>query len=170
MSERRNNGMLTATIIFAVTAVVLLSIGYFRGEGQHIAGLKAGFNILIQILPLLCLAFIVAGMVQVLIPKEVIGQWVGAESGWRGILIGTAAGGLTPGGPFVSMPMVAGFFKAGAGYGTMVAYITAWSLLSVARLPLEVGILGWRFTVIRIACTWFMAPLAGFIANAFFKG
>jgi uncharacterized membrane protein YraQ (UPF0718 family) len=51
----------------------------------------------------------------------------------------------------------------------MVAYITAWSLLSVARLPMEVGILGWRFTVIRIACTWFMAPLAGFIANAFFK-
>ncbi len=161
--------MLYATVIFAIMATVLLSIGYFRGEGQHITGLKAGFTILIQILPLLFLAFIVAGMVQVLIPREIIGQWVGAESGWRGILIGTAAGGLTPGGPFVSMPMVAGFFRAGAGYGTMVAYITAWSLLSVARLPMEVGILGWRFTVIRIACTWFMAPLAGFIANAFFK-
>lgn len=161
--------MLYATIIFAVMAIVLLSIGYYRGEGQHIMGLKAGFNILIKILPLLFLAFIVAGMVQVLIPKEVIGQWVGAESGWRGILIGTAAGGLTPGGPFVSMPMVAGFFQTGAGYGTMVAYITAWSLLSVARLPIEIGILGWRFTAVRLACTWFMAPLAGFIANAFFK-
>jgi len=161
--------MLAATIIFAVLATVLLSIGYYRGEGQHIAGLKAGAKILIQILPLLFLAFIVAGMVQVLIPMELSGQGGGAESGWRGILIGTAAGGLTPGGPFVSMPMVAGFFKAGAGYGTMVAYITAWSLLSVARLPLEVGILGWRFTAIRIACTWFMAPLAGFIANTFFK-
>ncbi len=161
--------MLYATIIFAVMAIVLLSIGYYRGEGQHIMGLKAGFNILIKILPLLFLAFIVAGMVQVLIPKEVVGLWVGAESGWRGIFIGTVAGGLTPGGPFVSMPMVAGFFQAGAGYGTMVAYITAWSLLSVARLPMEVGILGWRFTAIRLACTWFMAPLAGFIANAFFK-
>ena len=161
--------MFYATVIFAALATVLLSIGYFRGEGQHIEGLRAGFKILIQILPLLMLAFIVAGMVQVLIPKEVIGHWVGAESGWKGILIGTGAGALTPGGPFVSMPMVAGFFKAGAGYGTMVAYITAWSLLSVARLPIEVGILGWRFTAIRIACTWFMAPLAGFIANTFFK-
>ncbi|MDF1525625.1 MAG: permease [bacterium] len=168
-TKKRDKGMLYATLIFAVLALVLLSIGYFRGEGQHITGLRAGFTILIQILPLLMLAFIVAGMVQVLIPKEVIGQWVGAESGWKGILIGTGAGALTPGGPFVSMPMVAGFFKAGAGYGTMVAYITAWSLLSVARLPIEVGILGWRFTVIRIACTWFMAPLAGFIANTFFK-
>ena len=161
--------MLYATVIFAVLAAVLLTIGYYRGEGQHIAGLKVGFTILLKILPLLMLAFIVAGMVQVLIPGEVIGRWVGAESGWRGILIGTAAGSLTPGGPFISLPMVAGFFRAGAGYGTMVAYITAWSLLSVARLPLEVGILGWRFTVVRIACTWFMAPLAGFIAHAFFK-
>ena len=169
MTQRKEKGMFYATVIFGVLAVVLLSIGYYRGEGQHIAGIKVGFKILIQILPMLMLAFIVAGMVQVLIPKEVIGQWVGAESGWRGILIGTGAGALTPGGPFVSMPMVAGFFKAGAGYGTMVAYITAWSLLSVARLPLEVGILGWHFTAVRLVCTWFMAPLAGFIANAFFK-
>ena len=169
MPRKKEKGMLVATITFAVLAAVLLSIGYLRGQGQHVAGLKAGFQILVQILPLLILAFIVAGMVQVLIPREVVGQWVGAESGWRGILIGTFAGSLTPGGPFVSMPMVAGFFRAGAGIGTMVAYITAWSLLSVARLPIEVGVLGWRFALIRIACTWFMAPLAGFIANAFFR-
>ncbi|MDF1534900.1 MAG: permease [bacterium] len=161
--------MLAATVIFAVLAAILLAIGYYRGEGQHIAGLKAGFTILVQILPLLILAFIVAGMVQVLLPREVVASWVGAESGWRGIVIGTAAGSLTPGGPFVSLPMVAGFFRAGAGVGTMVAYITAWSLLSVARLPMEVGILGWRFTAVRIACTWFMAPLAGILANTFFR-
>ena len=169
MKKKRDKSMLAATIIFAVLAVILLSVGYYRGEGQHITGLKAGFAILIQILPLLILAFIVAGMVQALLPREVVASWVGAESGWKGILIGTAAGSLTPGGPFVSLPMVAGFFRAGAGMGTMVAYITAWSLLSVARLPMEIGILGWRFTAVRIACTWFMAPLAGVLANVFFK-
>lgn len=161
--------MLASTVIFAVLAVVLLSIGYYRGEGQHIAGLKAGFSILVQIMPLLILAFIVAGMVQVLIPREVIGQWVGAESGMRGILLGTIAGGLTPGGPYVSLPMVAGFFSAGAGIGTMVAYITAWSILAVARLPLEIGILGWRFTLVRLACTFFMPPLAGILAHVIFR-
>jgi uncharacterized membrane protein YraQ (UPF0718 family) len=169
MTKQRNKGMLIATLVFAVLAAVLLYVGWSRGEGEHIAGIKVGFKILVEILPLLALAFIVAGMVQVLLPREVVASWVGAESGMRGILIGTAAGSLTPGGPFVSLPMVAGFFRAGAGMGTMVAYITAWSLLSVARLPMEIGILGWRFTAIRIACTWFMAPVAGFIAHALFK-
>ena len=161
--------MLAATIIFAILASVLLIIGYRNGQGQHIAGLKVGFGILVEIIPLLILAFIVAGMVQALIPREVVATWVGAESGMKGIFLGTMAGSLPPGGPFVSLPMVAGFFQAGAGIGTMVAYITAWSLLSVARLPMEVGILGWRFTAIRITCTFFMAPLAGFIAHVFFK-
>jgi uncharacterized membrane protein YraQ (UPF0718 family) len=166
---KRKNNMLASTIIFAVLAMVLLFIGYYRGEGQHIAGLKAGLQILLQIMPMLILAFIVAGMVQVLIPGELIGRWVGAESGIRGILLGTLAGGFTPGGPYVSLPMVAGLFSAGAGIGTMVAYITAWSILAVARLPLEIGILGWRFTVIRLTCTFFMPPVAGILAHVIFK-
>ncbi len=161
--------MLASTIIFAVLAAVLLFVGYSRGEGQHIAGLKAGFSIFVQILPMLILAFIVAGMVQVLLPKEIIGRWIGAESGMRGILLGSVAGGLTPGGPYVSLPMVAGFFSAGAGIGTMVAYISAWSIYAIARLPLEIGILGWRFTAIRLACTFFMPPLAGILAHIIFR-
>jgi len=166
---KRNNNMLASTIIFAVLAAVLLFVGYSRGEGQHIAGLKAGFSIFVQILPMLILAFIVAGMVQVLLPKEIIGRWIGAESGMRGILLGSVAGGLTPGGPYVSLPMVAGFFSAGAGIGTMVAYISAWSIYAIARLPLEIGILGWRFTAIRLACTFFMPPLAGILAHIIFR-
>jgi len=161
--------MLASTIIFAVLAAVLLYVGYSRGKGEHIAGLKAAFSILWQILPMLVLAFIVAGMVQVLLPKELIGKWIGADSGMRGILLGTLAGGVTPGGPYVSLPLVAGFFSAGAGIGTMVAYITAWSTYAVARLPLEVGILGWRFTLIRLSCTFFMPPLAGLLAHMIFR-
>lgn len=166
---KRKNNMVASTIFFAVLAAVLLYVGYSRGKGEHLAGLKAAFSILLQILPMLILAFIVAGMVQVLLPKELIGKWIGADSGMRGILLGTLAGGMTPGGPYVSLPLVAGFFSAGAGIGTMVAYITAWSTYAVARLPLEVGILGWRFTLIRLGCTFFMPPLAGFLAHMIFK-
>ena len=142
--------MLTSTIILGVLAVVLLFIGYYRGEAQHIQGVKAGFTMLVEILPMLLFAFIVAGMVQVLLPQEAIARWVGVESGLRGILIGSVAGGLTPGGPFVSLPLAAGLLRSGASAGTMVAYLTAWSLWAVNRLPMEVGILGWRFTLIRL--------------------
>ena len=119
----------------------------------------------VQILPLLIFAFIVAGMVQVLVPREILSEWVGAESGMRGILIGTVTGALAPGGPYVSLPVAAGLLQAGAGVGTMVAFLTGWSLWAVSRLPMEVGIMGWKFTLIRIASTFFFPPIAGLIAQ-----
>ena len=159
--------MLIPTIIMGVIAVVLVFLSYQKGV--HIQGLKASGNLLLQIIPLLVFAFIVAGMVQFLIPREIISRWVGMESGFRGILIGTAMGGLTPGGPFVTMPVAAGLLRVGASIGTMVAFLTAWSLLAFTRMPMEIGIMGWKFTLIRMACTFFFPPIAGLIANAFFS-
>jgi len=152
-----------------VIALVLLFVGYQKGGGEHILGLKSAGNILLQIAPLLIFAFIMAGMIQVLIPQELISKWVGAESGLRGLLIGTVVGGFTPGGPYVSLPIAAGLLRAGASIGTMVAFMTAWSLLAISRLPLEVGLLGWEFTLVRLACTFFFPPIAGLIANILFS-
>jgi uncharacterized membrane protein YraQ (UPF0718 family) len=160
--------MLVPTLILGTVAAVLLAIGYSRGSGEHIAGTRAGLVMMVEIIPLLIFAFIVAGMVQELLPREAIARWLGEESGWRGILVGSVAGGLSPGGPFVAMPMAAGLYRAGSGVGTMVAYLTAWSLWAVTRLPMEVGILGWRLTFIRLASTAIFPPIAGFIAQAFF--
>jgi uncharacterized membrane protein YraQ (UPF0718 family) len=166
--ERRGSPMLIPTVVLGVFALILLTIGYFKGEGAHISGLKAAFGMTLSIFPLLVFAFITAGMIQVLLPQEVIAQWVGPESGLRGIAIGSIAGGLCPGGPFVSLPIAAGLLRSGASIGTMVAFITGWSLLAVSRLPMEVGILGWRFTLIRFVSTAIFPILSGLIAQTLF--
>ncbi len=162
--------MLIPTIIMGVIAIAVLFIGYQKGGGEHILGLKSAGNLLLQIAPLLIFAFIGAGMVQYLVPTEMISKWVGTESGFRGVLIGTVMGSLAPGGPFVSLPIAAGLLQTGASVGTMVAFLTGWSLWAVTRLPLEVGIMGWQFTLVRLACTFFFPPIAGLIANRFFSG
>jgi len=168
-NKKRNSQMLVPMIIMGVLAIVLLYIGYQRGEGEHITGLKNAFDMTLQILPLLIFAFIIAGMVQVMIPKELLAKWVGTESGMRGIFVGAIAGGLAPGGPYVSLPIVAGLLKSGASVGTMVAFLTGWSLWAVGRLPMEIGILGWKFTAIRVASTLIFPPIAGYIAQLFFS-
>ncbi|HNZ19823.1 MAG TPA: permease [Candidatus Hydrogenedentes bacterium] len=160
--------MLVPTIVMGVLAAVLLIAGYARGEGQHLEGMRSALGMTVSVLPLLLFAFVVAGMVQTLVSAETISRWVGAESGMRGIVIGTIAGGLAPGGPYVSLPVAAGLVRSGAGTGTMVAFLTAWSLWAVARLPMEVGVLGWRLTLARIVSTFFFPPIAGLIAQFLF--
>ncbi len=170
MSKKgRFSQMLIPTIIMGVIAIAFLIIGYQRGGGEHILGLKSAGTILLQIVPLLIFSFIIAGMIQILVPTEIISKWVGTESGFRGILVGTVVGGFMPGGPFVSLPIAAGLLRTGASIGTMVAFMTGWSILAVTRLPMEIGIMGWQFTLIRVACTFFFPPIAGLLANLFFS-
>jgi len=162
--------MLIPTIFMGSLAVILLLIGYSKGQGQHITGIRSALNMTIEIFPLLVFAFTVAGMIQTLVSPELLSRWVGMESGFRGILIGTVAGGFCPGGPYVSLPIAAGVFRSGASIGTMVAFLTAWSLWAVARMPMEVAMLGWRFALIRLASTFIFPPIAGLIAQILFGG
>ncbi len=169
MKKLMGNNMFWPTVIMFIIAVALFIIASLQGEGKNVLGLKAAWPMTYQIIPMLVFAFIVAGLVQVLLPQEVISGWIGEESGIRGILIGTLGGAITPGGPFVSMPIAAGMLKAGAGMGTMVAFLTSWSLIAISRLPLEVGIMGWRFTLIRMLTILIFPPLAGLLANLIVK-
>jgi len=158
--------MLIPTVIMGVLAIILVFFSYQKG--LHIQGLKITGGILWQMLPILILALVVAGMVQVLVPREIISRWIGEASGLRGILIGTVIGGFMPGGPYVSLPIAAGLMRAGASIGTMVAFITGWSILAFTRLPIEIGVMGWKFTLIRLACSFFFPPIAGLIAGRLF--
>ena len=157
-----------ATIIMVALAVILTVVAYFRG-GVHLAGLKLGAKIMWDNLLLLLASFAVAGLMRALIPKEVISQWLGAQAGFKGILLGCIAGGLVPGSPYSVFPIIASFYKAGAGIGTIVGFITAYSVWSVARLPLEVGIIGPKVTLARYLSTLIFPPIAGLVAQLFFN-
>lgn len=161
--------MLIPIVVMGVLAVGLLVLGHLRGKGEHIEGLKGTKKMLIQVLPLLVFALIVANMVQVLVPKDTVSRLVGKESGIRGIIIGSIAGGVMPGGPYVNLPVVAGLIRAGAGVGTGVAFLTGWSIWALGRFPMELSVLGPRFTFIRLLSTCFFPPLAGLIARALFQ-
>ena len=156
-----------ATIIMVVLAVILTVAAYFRG-GVHLTGLRLGAKTIWDNLAILLGSFAVAGLARVLIPEELISQWLGTQAGFKGILLGCIAGGLVPGSPYSVFPIIASFYEAGAGIGTIVGFITAWSLWSVSRLPLEMGIIGPKVTLARYLSTLIFPPVAGLIAHLFF--
>ena len=159
--------MTSTTIVMAVLAIAAFVIAY--SKGRHMEGLAIAKNMVWQILPLILLAFVVAGMLQVIIQHEQVSKFIGENSGFKGIIMGTLVGAFLPGGPYVTLPVVVGFAKLGASIPVMVAMITGWSLIAVMRLPMEFGILGPRLTLIRLASTFLLAPIAGLIAKFLMK-
>jgi uncharacterized membrane protein YraQ (UPF0718 family) len=156
----------TTTLILAAVAAILLAVAFLRGRGLPMAGLLAAGRTLWRNLLILLLGFVIAGLVQVLVPRELISRWLGAQAGVKGVLIGCVVGGLVPGAPYAVFPLVAGLYQAGAGLGAIVGFVAAWSLWSVSRLPLEVALIGPKPALVRYAITFVVPPLAGLLANA----
>ena len=156
----------TTTWILAGAAVVLLALAFWRGRDLPLAGLKAGGRTLWRNLPVLLLGFAIAGLAQVLIPKEWIVRWLGGQSGFKGVLIACLLGGLVPGAPYATFPLVASLYQAGASLGAVVGFVTAWALWSVSRLPVEIALIDGKPALVRYALTFVVPPLAGLLANA----
>lgn len=132
--------------------------------------MQAGGETFVRVLPLLLPAFASAGLISVLAGKEETARWLGEGSGWKGILIGSAAGALVPGGPFVYFPVAAAFLVSGASIGSVVGFVTAKNLWSLSRLPLEFALLGPEITLARFGITIVFPPLVGFAADLLYSG
>lgn len=157
------------TQILTSVALALAGVAWWQGGPElALAGLLRGGETLLRVVPLLIAAFLVAGIVQTLVTRELVTRWLGARSGWRGILLACLGGALMPGGPYVYYPIAAVLFEAGAGLGVLVAFVTAKNLWSVSRLPLEFALLGPELTVIRFAVTFLFPPLVGLLAERLF--
>ncbi len=155
--------MLLPTIIFIALALVLFVVNA-RGK-RHVEGVKSGAKQLYMVLPVILIAFVLAGMIEVIIPEEFVQQWLAREAGLRGVLLGTIGGMLLAMGPYASFPIIASIYGAGAGLGTAVSLVTAWCMLGLSRLPYEVGFLGPRFAIVRMSFSLPFCLAAGAVAH-----
>ncbi len=134
-----------STIVLVVLALVLAAVAYLKDPGLPLIGAKNGFSMLKFILPRLVPALMLAGLMQVLIPQEVVSRHFGRAGGLRAILMATVAGVLTPGGPMVSVPFMVALAHSGAALPSLVAYMTSWSLFGIQRIiAWEAPLMGWR--------------------------
>ena len=158
------------TIVLAVLAIAFGIVAHLKDPGLPWVGARNGLQMLWFVLPRLIPALILAGMLQVLVPQEVVQRYLGREGGFRSILIASAAGVLTPGGPMVTVPFLVALANSGAAMGPMVAYMTSWSLFGMQRIiAWEAPLMGWRFVSVRVLASFALPLLAGWIVTLFYS-
>jgi len=131
--------------------VVLGGIALVRGgPALAVEGLGGGARQFLRFALILFISFLVAGLVESLVPRAWVSRALGESAGFRGILLATAVGLVTPAGPFMSLPLAAGMLSAGAAPASVVAFVTAWGLLAIHRLiAWEIPMLGAPFALSR---------------------
>jgi len=155
-------------IMFALL-VALAAIALVRGGPSLVAEATGdGARQFLRFALVLFVSFLVAGLIESLLPRAWVANALGEGAGLRGIALATAVGLVTPAGPFVSMPIAAGMLRAGAAPAAVVAFVSSWGLLAIHRLiAWEIPMLGARFALTRwVACL--LVPIAlGVLARLF---
>ena len=158
-----------STIILFAIAVILALVAYLKDPSLPLIGARNGQSFLGTILPRMIPALIVAGLVQVLVPQEMVSRYFGREAGLRAIVIASVAGVLTPGGPMVSVPLMVALATSGVAMGPLVAYMTAWSLFGMQRIiAWEAPLMGWKFVAVRVVPSLAFPVIAGWLVATFY--
>lgn len=156
----------TDVLVMGGLTILMVAWAFTKGKDLPLRGIQAGFGLLQEVwLPLL-FGFCLAGLFEVLVPRELLVKWMGKESGVQGILLGWLVGLLMPGGPYIVFPMAASLFREGMGVGPLLTFITAKALLSPIRLfTWEVPFLGWAFVMARTLPSLLLPPIVGMIGQ-----
>ena len=156
----------TLLILSAVALIAAALVWTTQGPAAVNAALGKAWPLLLMVLPAMLAGLLLAGSLKQLIPPGALAQWMGAESGWRGLIVAALAGMATPGGPMATFPIVLVLARAGADRGAVVCYIVSWALNGLQRILVwEVPLLGADFALLRLLCGLPLGVLAGMIAR-----
>jgi uncharacterized membrane protein YraQ (UPF0718 family) len=159
--------MLPTAVIMGILAIALSIYAY--SKGVHHKGLVNALKMGLNILPILLFAFIIIGMINSLDLRNNIQKIFGNDTGIAGISMASLAGMLTPGGTFVALSVGGALLKSGAGIGSVVAYIIAYSTWDLTRTPFEIGFLGWKFVLVKWCCILILPVVSGLTAKLLFS-
>jgi len=172
MSARRTRRAFDwSAAVIAVLAVTAAAIVYFRhGQARFLVILTDDLGLFGTMLPKVLAGCLIGAFVTLLLPRETVARWVGADSGIGGILLATVAGAIMPGGPFTIYPVAAAFLAVGADAGAACAFVISWTLLGYARaLVWELPFFGLDFVTWRILFSLPLPILAGLAARAIWQ-
>lgn len=146
----KNNKILSFSFIIYIGLFLVSPDKGFSALGNTAYFIKE----MVTVLPLV---FILTSLLEAWVPKEVIMNSFGENSGVKGIVYSFVLGSFSAGPIYAAFPVCKMLLKKGAGIMNIVIILSAWAVIKVPMLANEAKFLGvnfmairWIFTVIAI--------------------
>jgi len=110
--------------------------------------------------------FILLGLLDIWVPREIMVKFMGKDSGLKGILIAIFLGSATAGPLYGAFPIAAVLLRKGAALRNIFIFIGAWSTTKIPMFLFEYSGLGARFALTRLAVDLPGIVIIGFLLAA----
>jgi len=134
-------------ILLVLTYIVMLvaapDIGF--------ASVKLTGQNLLEMLSVVPPIFVLMGLLDVWVPRELMIRLTGEGSGLLGILLSFLLGSFAAGPLYAAFPVAGIMMKKGSKFSNIMVFIGAWSTTKIPLLLFEASSLGWNFMLLRLA-------------------
>ncbi|MDH7602924.1 MAG: permease [Armatimonadota bacterium] len=137
----------------------------FGHSASASAAMRTYKEFLCEMLGFLPMMFLLVGIFDTWVPREVIERHVGESAGPAAVLWMILLAMLQAGPLYGAFPVAAALARKGCAPKYIFMYLGAFSAMKLPMLSFEVGFLGWRFSLTRLAFT-----LPVFIAIGYVMG
>jgi uncharacterized membrane protein YraQ (UPF0718 family) len=120
--------------------------------------------LLLSVVPLIISVMGLVGLVQVWISRDAVSKLLGKEGGVKALLIAVGCGTLLIGPPYVIFPLLMTIRRQGARWAVVTIVLAAYAV-KLPMIPLEVGFLGWPFSLGRSILTLAFAIPTGLLVE-----
>lgn len=138
-------------LVLFVLDLLKVSIGAVASGSASSLGLasleKAGFQF-IEMLKIVLPIFLLIGLLDVWVPREVMMKLMGQKSGAKGVLIAFFMGTLTAGPLVAAFPVAAIMLKKGAKYANVLFFLMIWASAKLPILFFQATQLGIKYTLV----------------------
>ena len=147
---------------FALILILLdLCLLQFR-PGLGVTSLTLTWEYVLEMLSVIPPIFIIMGLVDAWIPKELMMKYMGKGAGPKGGLLAFLLGAFSSGPLYAAFPIASMLIKKGASLVNVFLFLGAWSTTKIPMMLFEATQLGSQFAAIR-----FVLNTIGIIVLAF---
>lgn len=139
---KRYRFFIVSILALLVVFMINLKLGY-KAVGLIGYSLKE----MISIIPPI---FILIGLLDIWVPRELMMKYMGEGSGIKGIILAFIFGSATAGPLYGAFPVAAIFMKKGVKFSNILIFLGAWSTTKIPMFLFELSSLGARFAVTRL--------------------
>lgn len=152
---------LWAEVLFTITAGLYVW-AFIADPARAVEGLRYALGSFLAVLPTLVAVFSVIGLFNVFVDKKKVARLLGPEAGVRGLLTAGLIGSILVGPVYAVFPLIQTVREHGARWAVIGAVLTSWAV-KIPMIPMEISMLGWRFSVARTVLVIAFALPVGFL-------
>ncbi len=140
--------MATLITIYSFLVVCLMT-SFIKSKEKTTKAFKVAGRALLKTAPSLLSVLGIVGLTLGTLTPETISNLVGREAGFFATVVAAVLGAITLIPSLVAFPLAGSLLRSGATVMTISAFVTTLVMVGIVTAPMEIKILGKKFTLLR---------------------